>query len=253
MSKDSPVGWGTWLNSIARRMWAPTEAAGSGDEALTTAGPPSPLLTYSMPSSTEPPIPVHYPTLYRARCQIQDEMMALGLHYRYDPNNILHPEHLDSDSSDSALTGSYKLVYPNYVWSSKEHRAKVYAARVHGSWVISGSRDKTVRIWELPALGIDGDQPDYTPDLAYTIDQAHDGSVLCLEFVLEDASRGGRGLLVTGSGDHTAKVWEIDWGRPGRYAGATREGLRVTHLSSLRGHTDRVAAVGLTKDYVVTA
>ncbi|BEI83261.1 hypothetical protein CcaverHIS002_0311290 [Cutaneotrichosporon cavernicola] len=126
---------------------------------------------------------VHYPTLFRARCAIADEMKARGPHHVYANPNA----DVGSDQDDDAplAQADDMLIAPNHIWMLTEHTAKVYSVRVHGS-------SRTVR--RLPHRQRDTR-----------------GSVLALDFKVADATT-GKGFMVTGSSDMTAKVWEIDWG-----------------------------------------
>ncbi|GMK53776.1 hypothetical protein CspeluHIS016_0103620 [Cutaneotrichosporon spelunceum] len=191
----------------------------------------------------EDAVPIHYPTLFRARCAIADEMKARGPHHVYtkpvaDVGN-------DQDDDAPLAQAEDMLVAPNHLWMITEHTAKVYTVRVHGSWVISGSRDQTVKLWRLPAIPCDGTKITLGPSLVASA-EGHDGSVLALDFELADATT-GKGFMVTGSSDMTAKVWEIDWGS--REDGA---GTSARVVCELRGATDRVAAVAFTDELVIT-
>lgn len=204
-------------------------------------------------------VPVHYPTLYRARCAIADEMKAAGPHHVYTPGKgrrrLGLGSHEDaggaappSDSDDEELPIAGKedaIVAPNHLWMLTEHSAKVYTVRVHGSWVLSGSRDKSVKIWHLPAIPCDGSKITHGPSLAASA-EGHEGSVLALDFEVEDATT-GKGIIVTGSSDMTAKVWEVEWGQ-----GDHGEGTTARVVCELRGAADRVAAVAFTNKYIIT-
>lgn len=202
-------------------------------------------------------VPVHYPTLHRSRCAIADEMKVVGPHHVFtgasrrrlglDPNDRGGGGASGSEADDDApmARATDSIVAPNHLWMLVEHSAKVYTVRVHGSWVISGSRDKTVKIWHLPAIPCDGAKITHGPSLA-TSTEGHDGSVLALEFEVVDPTT-GKGFMVSGSSDMMAKVWEIDWGQ-----GGDGEGTSARVVCELRGAADRVAAVAFTDQYIIT-
>lgn len=193
-------------------------------------------------TGVEDAIPVHYPTLFRARCAIADEMKARGPHHIYTTPPA-DPENHDDDAPFAQAEDT--LVAPNHLWMLTEHTAKVYTVRVHGSWVISGSRDRTVKLWRLPAIPCDGAKITHGPSLAGSA-EGHEGSVLALEFEVTDATT-GKGFMVTGSSDMTAKAWEIDW-----VCGEGSGGTSARVVCELRGAADRVAAVAFTDDFVIT-
>ncbi|KAK6344551.1 hypothetical protein TWF696_008184 [Orbilia brochopaga] len=91
----------------------------------------------------------------------------------------------------------------------KGHTDSVYCLQFDQSKIVTGSRDRTVRVWDI-ATGkcthvIGGDTP--REGAAAATVGYHRGSVLCLQF---DES-----ILVTGSSDHTCIVYSIaDGWRP---------------------------------------
>lgn len=207
-------------------------------------------------------VPVHYPTLFRARCAIADEMKALGPHHVFTSasghrfrGTGTEGEGGEASSSemddDAPMAGSSDtVVAPNHLWMMAEHSAKVYTVRVHGSWVISGSRDKAVKIWHLPPVPCDGAKITHGPSLVASA-EGHEGSILALDFELVDATT-GKGFMVTGSSDMTAKVWEIDWGQDDGGVSGDVQGVSARVVCELRGAADRVAAVAITDQYVIT-
>lgn len=232
--------WPSAVNTADKALSQPQQP----DDRDSTDPEPRPV-----PSNRPSPIPVHYPTLYHSRCLIEDEMRARGPHAASDPSGSLLD---DGTAVDKALDSDFR-VHPNHVWAIEEHSAKVYAVAVHDQWVISGSRDKTIKIWRLPDLPIDNKVLEWGPDVAHTVKEAHDGSILSLKFEVEDEVAGrDTGVIVTGSSDHTAKVWEVDWGKGRAKPGDDWEGVAVTLKATLTGHTDRVSSVALTSQYIVT-
>ncbi|BEJ14096.1 hypothetical protein CspHIS471_0312700 [Cutaneotrichosporon sp. HIS471] len=206
---------------------------------LWPAGLPQPGTCEGMEDS----VLVHYPTLFRARCAIADEMKARGPHHVYPNPNA----DVGSDQDDDAplAQADDMLIAPNHLWVLTEHTAKVYSVRVHGSWVISASRDRSVKLWHLPAIPCDGTKIVHGPSLAASAVE-HEGSVLALDFKVADATT-GKGFMVTGSSDMTAKVWEIDWG-----SGEDGEGTNARVVCDLLGAADRVAAVAFTDEFIIT-
>ncbi|MCH7728996.1 MAG: hypothetical protein IH991_21315, partial [Planctomycetes bacterium] len=66
------------------------------------------------------------------------------------------------------------------------------ALSVDGRWLVTGSDDTTVRVWDLEAED---------PSASAQVLKGHEGHIRALAFS-PDAKR-----LVTGSQDHTARVW----------------------------------------------
>lgn len=159
--------------------------------------------------------PIHFPTLYRAHLSFKSQLRHPSTY---------HPPHL------ATLFG---------------HGLCVYCVHHGKEWIVSGSRDRSIRLWRKSRPAVRSYGPNVPPDpiLAHTVEDAHHGSVLCLAFDEHDPLRDNKGLLVTGSSDSTAVVWEVDWGVP----------VHVTKLATLSGHSAAVLSVVLTPTHIVTA
>lgn len=108
----------------------------------------------------------------------------------------------------------------------------VYCAEFDSARIITGSRDRTIKIWSLK-----------TGRCLATIKQ-HRGSVLCLKFEKDwdlDPNNAvtepgltdwRRGFMVSGSSDHNVCVWDLFACTTG---GHERGGLDVTLTAELRG------------------
>lgn len=225
----------------------------------------------STPPSKPPPtqdtvddsIPVHWPTLFRARQLAQEESEARGLHPLYNPardaSNPYHPSHFSrpsrppsgAESEDEFDDQEAAVVYPRQLWQLRDHKAKIYACAVRGRWLITGARDKCVNIYRLPRLPNDGSKPVSGPELVLR-EQVHGSSVLHLNFVVDVAetsaaaaeaglwddtsafgSKGKTGLLVTGATE-TVYTWDILW--PSSSSSPTADGEPAkTPAPKLRG------------------
>lgn len=110
-------------------------------------------------------------------------------------------------------------------------------------WLITGSRDKSIRIWRLADLRIDGGVEDIgEAQLVKVLADAHDGSVLSVKVEMsEDRTKG---TMVTGSSDMTAAVWQMRCD-PGAE-------ITVERTATLRGHEAGVLDVALSKTRIAT-
>ena len=149
---------------------------------------------------------IHYPTLYRSRLAL-DRMIRTSN----------HPS-------------------PPQRWVSKQHTDTVYCVDLSSPWLVTGSRDTSVRFWRIDNLN--PDDPQMT--CAKTLVHAHGGSVLGLRFELDEDGRGG--ILLTGSSDTTACLWRVNIG----------DTVKVVKIATFRGHTAGVLDVSLGKTRVAT-
>lgn len=106
----------------------------------------------------------------------------------------------------------------------------------HLRFMFTGSQDRTVKMWDLTnvATSFDAaaeDQPQKCKSL--TTHKAHDKDINSLDISPNDR------LLVSGSQDRTAKVWEIDYAVTGN--GVVRGELRL--LGTCKGHKRGVWSV----------
>lgn len=91
---------------------------------------------------------------------------------RYTTFQIPHPDHMD-----------------------QAHEECVYTIQFSGKWLVSGSRDKTIRVWDLDTQLLHG-QPLKGP---------HTASVLCLQFDERE------NIIVSGGSDSFVVIWGFDF------------------------------------------
>ncbi|KAF7366622.1 WD-REPEATS-REGION domain-containing protein [Mycena sanguinolenta] len=152
------------------------------------------------------PLAPEWQSLYRAR---------LELDRRWDGNEQWEPR-------ATGLTG---------------HADSVYCLEFSRTHIITGSRDRTVKVWSLR-----------TGKLLATFAGRHRGSVLCLKFELEVGKDGcAKGILVTGSSDCSVCVWDMWTDRPGDEAPVHAEVRAV-----LKGHGGGVLDLRIDQRWIVS-
>ena len=109
-------------------------------------------------------------------------------------------------------TGQYKsFQLPHCDHPEDAHTECVYTIQYSGKHLVSGSRDRTLRIWDLD-----------TQRLIREPLQGHTGSVLCLQF----DDRKEEDLIVSGSSDESVILWKFSTGQMiKRLAHAHRESV----------------------------
>ncbi|KAJ5935365.1 hypothetical protein N7466_004912 [Penicillium verhagenii] len=91
---------------------------------------------------------------------------------------------------------NFQLPHPSY--PDEAHKECVYAIQFEGRWLVSGSRDKHMRVWDLETQRL------WYPPLA-----GHTKSVLCLQF---DPSP-DEDIIISGSSDRSVIVWKFSTGQ----------------------------------------
>ncbi|KAI8989127.1 WD40 repeat-like protein [Trametes punicea] len=156
---------------------------------------------------------------------------------------------LSADLSDDAMAEDKEVpkAWEPKVMRISGHGDSVYCLEFDSSRIITGSRDRTVKVWSLK-----------TGRCLATF-SGHRGSVLCLKFdrdwdVAEDATGGidsmasRKGFLVTGSSDCSVCVWDMyAHPRKGDEPEVTAEVKAV-----LRGHSGGVLDLRIDSRWIVS-
>ncbi|KAJ7625000.1 WD40 repeat-like protein [Mycena polygramma] len=119
------------------------------------------------------------------------------------------------------------------------HADSVYCLEFSRTHIITGSRDRSVKVWGLNSGRLLG-----------TFSGRHRGSVLCLKFELEEVPGGAgllHGFLVTGSSDCSVCVWDLWTERAGEDAPVHGEVRAV-----LRGHGGGVLDLRIDERWIVS-
>ncbi|KAH8904176.1 WD40 repeat-like protein [Coniochaeta sp. PMI_546] len=90
---------------------------------------------------------------------------------------------------------NFQLPHPNH--PEEGHNECIYSLQYNSQYLVSGSRDRTIRIWDLETRRL------VRPPLA-----AHGGSVLCLQFDSDPEED----LIVSGSSDSDVILWRFSTG-----------------------------------------
>ncbi|ORX87029.1 WD40 repeat-like protein [Anaeromyces robustus] len=104
------------------------------------------------------------------------------------------------------------------IYNMVSHTDSIYCLQYNNERIISGSRDQTIKVWDLK-----------TNECIKTLN-GHTGSILSLQF---DAN-----YLVTGSSDSTIILWDI-------------KSFEI--VRRITGHQDSVLSVKFNKDYIVSS
>lgn len=116
---------------------------------------------------------------------------------------------------------SFQLPHPDYAWEA--HEECVYTIQFQGKWLVSGSRDRSLRIWDLDTRRLRG-----KPLLG------HSQSVLCLQF---DPAP-DQDIIISGSSDCSIILWRFSTGQ------------KLQHIS--RAHSESVLNLQFDHRYLVT-
>jgi F-box and WD-40 domain protein 1/11 len=100
------------------------------------------------------------------------------------------------DNWDAGRFTNFQLPHPNH--PEEAHGECVYTIQYSGRFLVSGSRDRSIRIWNLDTLRL------VHPPLT-----GHTASVLCLQF----DERPGHDLVVSGGSDCRVILWQFSTGR----------------------------------------
>ncbi|KFZ10479.1 hypothetical protein V502_08098 [Pseudogymnoascus sp. VKM F-4520 (FW-2644)] len=91
---------------------------------------------------------------------------------------------------------NFQLPHPDH--PNEAHRECIYTIQHSGKYLVSGSRDRTLRIWNLDTKRL------VMPPL-----EGHRGSVLCLQFDPDPSED----IIVSGSSDSTVRIWQFSTGK----------------------------------------
>ncbi|KAF1923124.1 WD40 repeat-like protein [Didymella exigua CBS 183.55] len=137
------------------------------------------------PSTTDSTVPQIHPSLL-----LPGSEAKLNWQYLYKQKKRLE------DNWDAGRYSNFQLPHPNH--PEEAHTECVYTIQYSGKYLVSGSRDRTIRIWNLD-----------TQRLIHKPLSGHMASVLCLQF----DERPEHDLVVSGGSDCRVILWQFSTGR----------------------------------------
>ncbi|KAH9974236.1 WD40-repeat-containing domain protein [Lactifluus volemus] len=245
-------GWGINLERAISRGWAlPTSHDLTESPTSMTDVPDSPTsqaqkVRYSGPTSTSPPpqarqLPAFTSPRRLSLTPFTTPVVTLEPRTSNDTylplsTSVHAPLFLpwrDLYQTRSALDARWtsSVPHPNYL---RGHGDSVYCLEFDSKRIISGSRDQTIKVWDIR-----------TGRCLGTF-RGHHGSVLCLKFEKDWDIKGDgkKGFMVSGSSDRKAFVWDI-WLEEN---GDVRAQVRAV----LRGHLDGVLDLRVDDQWIVS-
>ncbi|WVQ65362.1 uncharacterized protein L199_003538 [Kwoniella botswanensis] len=152
-------------------------------------------------------IAIHYPTLIQSRYNLQQLIL--------DSDHLPHP---------TILQG---------------HKDVVYCLAQWGNYLFTGSRDRSIRIYDL-----------YTGECIWVENDAHGRSVLCLDL---DIDEDGKGTLVSGSSDMTIGIYTIDLPPSSSSSSSTPTSVVVgKRVGTIRCESS-ILSVAVTSQHIISA
>ncbi|KAH4799087.1 hypothetical protein HBH69_028780 [Parastagonospora nodorum] len=100
------------------------------------------------------------------------------------------------DNWNAGRFSNFQLPHPNH--PDEAHTECVYTIQYSGKYLVSGSRDRTIRVWNLD-----------TQRLIHQPLTGHEASVLCLQF----DERPGQDVIISGGSDCRIILWRFSTGR----------------------------------------
>ena len=130
---------------------------------------------------------------------VPDDPLVLAGPTGYSSLNYHHLFKQKRKLEDNWNAGKYiNFQLPHRDYPQDAHTECVYTIQYAGKYLVSGSRDRTLRIWDLD-----------TQRLARRPLEGHTGSVLCLQF---DNSE-DEDIIISGSSDTHVILWQFSTGR----------------------------------------
>lgn len=202
---------GETQDSIQDKEMQDVEADPTESTPLSSKGPPSLMETQTTSSSNglssrsdETSRPSNHPDfdsiLYtKSMNKVKLEPQLMQTASGYPRLNYHHVFKQKRKLEDNWNAGSYKsFQLPHHDHPEEAHSECVYTIQYLGKYLVSGSRDRTLRIWDLD-----------TQRLVRNPLMGHTASVLCLQF--DDSPK--EDIIISGSSDTDVILWRFSTGK----------------------------------------
>jgi WD40 repeat protein len=141
-------------------------------------------------SSAKPSSPIERP--FKSRLSIQDADGEERINWTHLYKQRQKLEH----NWTKGRFVTFQLPHPSY--PQEAHTECVYTIQFFGRWLVSGSRDKTLRVWDLETRRLRGKPL-----------TGHSQSVLCLQFDPTEQED----VIISGSSDASVIIWRFSTGQ----------------------------------------
>ncbi|KAL5115854.1 hypothetical protein ACEQ8H_006256 [Pleosporales sp. CAS-2024a] len=127
---------------------------------------------------------------------VQPSLLLPGFEPKINWQYLYKQKRRLEDNWNAGRFTNFQLPHPNY--PHEAHRECVYTIQYSGKFLVSGSRDKTIRVWNLD-----------TQRLIHKPLEGHAASVLCLQF----DERPEQDIIISGGSDCRIILWRFSTGR----------------------------------------
>jgi F-box and WD-40 domain protein 1/11 len=127
---------------------------------------------------------------------VQPSLMLSGTEAKINWQYLYKQKRRLEDNWNAGRYTNFQLPHPNH--PEEAHKECVYTIQYSGKYLVSGSRDHTIRVWDLD-----------TQRLIHKPLVGHTASVLCLQF----DERPGQDIIVSGGSDCRVILWQFSTGR----------------------------------------
>lgn len=180
------------------------------------------------------PLQLDWRVLYRERLELDRRWMGTA------PNPRTHSSYQELlDGFDLSESKENIRPFEPAVRRLEGHMDSVYCLEFDSQRIMTGSRDRTIKVWSLK-----------TGKLLGTFRGLHRGSVLCLKFERDWDRLERAGMLVSGSSDCTVCVWDLEAG--GSLKGSSDTEVTAEVRTILRGHDGGVLDLRMDDKWIVS-
>ncbi|EKD17774.1 uncharacterized protein L3040_008042 [Drepanopeziza brunnea f. sp. 'multigermtubi'] len=201
------------------QMHSPSSPRIAQFESILVDDLPSKQINHALPESTSAPIASASSLVVVDQ---SDNRKRLNWQYLYSQRRRLEA------NWEAEKYTNFQLPHPDF--PEEAHEECIYTIQHSGRYLVSGSRDRTLRIWNLDTRRL------VRPPLCN-----HQGSVLCLQFDADPEED----IIVSGSSDATIVIWKFS-------TGGIVQRLRKAHRESvLNVRFDKRVLVTCSKDKTI--